>query len=283
MRRTTLALAAVALASSCANPLGAGVPECDPSQLSSSMIVQIQAVPDATYVPCIYGLLTGWDYYPVEARSGRAVYYLNSDRMGLFFLTVEVLPSCQPTGIPTAFEDEDITEVELFKDVEAESTVEIVLVPEGPAGATVARALDIDEELEELEIKDRAVVVEISSGGEATTDRINQAAGGGAHVIAISIRDAEEGTLTVRLAGTAATDELSVDNLGDAIDEIEDVETPPTYRGKWYFVFAGGCVVYTFNAEGPGVETIEDDVLIALGLFDAEALREVAREEGFDI
>ena len=42
-------------------------------------------------------------------------------------------------------------------------------------------------------------------------------------------------------------------------------------------------MIYTFNARGSGVTTIEEDIEQALGLFDAEDLREEARELGYDI
>lgn len=284
MRRlASLAILLGLLATACANPLGRGVPECDPSQLTSSMVLQVQSVPDAAYVSCIYGLKAGWSYVDLEGMSGRSVYSLDSDRMGLNFLKVEAVSSCEPTGLPAALPDGDSPGVERYKDVATESTVDIVLVPEGPAGGTVSRALEISAELEETLIKDRDLNVTISGGNDPTRQRIDVAAANGSHVIAISIRDAEEGTLTVRLADTSAADELSVNGLGNAIDRIAAAESPPVYQGKWYYVFEGGCVVYTFNARGPGVTTIEEDIELVLGLFDAAALRGVARDEGFDI
>jgi hypothetical protein len=48
-------------------------------------------------------------------------------------------------------------------------------------------------------------------------------------------------------------------------------------------VFEGGCVVYTFDAEGAGVDTIEDDIDLTLGLFDADALRQTARDAGYNL
>ena len=45
----------------------------------------------------------------------------------------------------------------------------------------------------------------------------------------------------------------------------------------------GGCVVDTFGAEGSGVDTVESDIGLALGLFDANALRQTARDAGFNL
>ena len=83
-----------------------------------------------------------------------------------------------------------------------------------------------------------------------TAERIELAADSGAHVIVIGIRDVEEGTLGLLVAGT--TTEVTVDDLDDAIDAIEDAETESSYTGNWYYVFDGGCVVYTFDASGTG-------------------------------
>jgi hypothetical protein len=109
---------------------------------------------------------------------------------------------------------------------------------------------------------------------------VSAAVASGAHVITVSIRDAEEGTLTVILSGQPQEYEGKLDQV---IDAIEDRTARPSYRGTWYYVFEGGCVVYTFDAEGPGVDTIERDIELALGLFDAEGLRRVARDAGYTL
>jgi len=72
-------------------------------------------------------------------------------------------------------------------------------------------------------------------------------------------------------------------SIDDAIDAIEDAETESSYRGNWYHVFDGGCVVYAFDAKGASVDTLEDDIELALGLFDAEALKQTARDAGYNL
>jgi hypothetical protein len=170
--------------------------------------------------------------------------------------------------------------IEHFKDVVSETTVDIVLVPEGANEATGAYAVEITAELNSVEIKGRATAVSVSVSGDSTAARVSRASASGAHVITMSVRDAEEGTLTLILSGQQQ--ELDGD-LDQAIDAISDAETQSNYRGKWYFVFEGGCVVYTFDAEGPGVGTIERDIDQALGLYDAEALRQLARDIGYNL
>ena len=41
--------------------------------------------------------------------------------------------------------------------------------------------------------------------------------------------------------------------------------------------------MYTFDAEGPDITTIETDIQAALGFFDADTLRQFARDLGYDI
>jgi len=293
MRLAFLTIAALAvLAVGCATPLGRDILECE-VEISNSMILQVQSVPSAAYAACVDGLKPGWEYNHAQIESGRSRFFLDSDRMGEPFITVELLATCDVAG--AASEDSGQPDVALFKDVVSETTVQVVLVPERPSEATTARALEVLTLLRGTEIKNRKVVVSVSTSDDTTAARIKDAADSGAHVIVISIRDAEEGTLTLLLNGSNEEIELDARRLGetrpvnlqrnldDAIEEIEDVETEPSYVGTWYYVFEGGCVVYTFDAEGNGVSTIESDIEAALGLFDAEELRDFARKLGYNI
>lgn len=278
MKRLAILLALLALvASGCASTLGRSVPECDDAQ--GTLILAIQSVPGSQYVSCVFGLKTGWKYQDLKAESGQSAYTLDSDRMGDDFIQVENVLSCDVGN--AVLEDELDSGVALWKDVEAEIDVSIVIVPEGPSDRTASRGFEIGLELEDTEIRGRTIVVSSSKPDESTRARIDQAAAGGAHVIIISIRDAEEGTLTVLVRGTDL--EIKVDDLDDALEAIENAESESSYTGNWYYVFDGGCVVYTFNAEGSGVATLDEDIQIALSLYDAEALRESARDAGFEI
>jgi hypothetical protein len=280
MRRRVLILLVLGLlGTACENTLGRNIPECEIGDAGNTLVLEVQSVPQAAYVACVAALKPGWDYQHAQIRSGRSVFWLDSDRMGEPFITVEVLGACDPGDAAPA--ESRYPDIALYKDVRKATTVAVVLVPEQPSEATTTRAVEILNTLVDAEIRDRIVVATVSASDTPTDDRIRRAASSGAHVIVISIRDAEEGTLTLQLAGH--DQEVKVDDLDDAIDEIEDVETQPSYTGNWYYVFEGGCVVYTFNAEGPDVNTIERDIQRALGLFDAETLREYARDLGYDI
>lgn len=275
-RRLMLVAALAMVAAACANPLGRSVPECDTAR--GSMVLQVQSVPGAAYVSCINSLKTGWSYRDLEATNGRSVFWLDSDRLGDMFITVETVLSCDRGG---ATESEfEAPSVRLFKDVVSVTTIEIVLVPEGTFGLTLEYVAEISTELEATTIKDRAIEVSVDLANDSTAARVSRAAAGGAHVIIISVRDTEEGTLNLLVNGQA---QERKGDLDQAIDAIEDAEPRPSYRGNWYFVFDGGCVVYTFDAEGSGVDTIESDIGLALGLFDANALRQTARDAGFTV
>jgi len=276
MKRLAIPLAMLALvASGCATTLGRSVPECDDAQ--GTLILSIQSVPGSQYVSCVFGLKAGWKYQNLKAEAGRSFYTLDSDRMGDDFVRVENVLSCDVGD--AVLEDEFDNGIALWKDVEAEIDVSIVIVPEGPSDRTASRGFEIALELEDAEIRGRAVVVSSSKPDESTRARIDQAAASGAHVIIISIRDAEEGTFALLVRGTDV--EIEVDDLDEALEVIENAESEASYTGNWYHKFNGGCVVYTFNAEGSGVATLDEDIQTALSLYDAEALRESARDAGY--
>jgi hypothetical protein len=263
------------VASGCATTLGRSVPECDDAH--GTLILSIQSVPGSQYVSCVFGLKAGWKYQNLKAEAGQSFYTLDSDRMGDDFVRVENVLSCDVGD--AVLEDEFDNGIALWKDVEAEIDVSIVIVPEGSSFRTASRGFEIGLELEDAEIKGRAVVVSSPIPDESTRARIDDAAAGGAHVIIIGIRDAEEGTLTLLVRGTDV--EIEVDDLDEALDMLEDAESESSYTGNWYYKFDSGCVVYTFNAEGSGVATLDEDIQTALSLYDAEALRESARDAGY--
>lgn len=278
MRRFALLVVGTALiVSACSSELGTTLPECD--RVSATLVLAVQSVPGSHYISCVDGLKAGWTFEDLVAESGRSSYALDSDRMGFGFLRIENVLSCDPGDAERAIIPD--LDVELWKDVESLAEVEIVVVPETTNRATMDRTIEVVLELEETEIRGRRVVASPSTSTAPTAARIEKALAAGAHVIVISVRDAEEGTLTLLVQGRDG--EIEVSDLDHVIDTIEAAESDPLYVGNWYYMFEGGCVVYSFDAHGPGVESIEDDVRIALSLFDAEELRQSARDEGYRI
>lgn len=278
MRRLPLLIAMLALvAAGCSSELGRSVPECD--TVGGSLVLAVQSVPGSSYVSCVNGLRAGWEYNHLTAVAGESTYNLDSDRMGSGFVRVDNVRSCDNSAATSAGTVQP--GVELWKDVTSDTSVDIVIVPEGLTIRTMTSVRAVAEDLEGLDIDGKPITVTTSSSGRPTTERIDEAAQAGAHVVIISVRDAEEGTFTLRVQGSE--NEVTLDDLDDVLDEIEEVEGEASYRGTWYFVFAGGCVVYTFDAEGPGVDTIETDITTALSLYDADELRQIARDAGYRV
>jgi hypothetical protein len=262
------------------------------------MVLSVQAVPGTAFAPCIEHLETGWEYRHLEAQSGQSIFSLDSDRLGGGgpgfeenpFLKVSLLPSCD---VSEAIEVEsDEPGVPLFVDVEVDLDVPITIVPDSRSLPTVIYADRLQRELDGTVISGRPVVVGIDRTFRDTKQRISEAQTSGHAVVVVSARDEEDTTLTLLLPGSdielvglkVNTAQLSSDalDLGIVIDELEGVTTEASYVGSWYYPFANGCVTYTFDARGSGVSTIESDVQAALGLFDAEVFRQVARDLGYD-
>lgn len=284
------------LLASCAGNLGRGVPECDDP--GASLILSIQSVPKTAFAPCINGLKAGWEYEDLEAQSGQSIFHLDSDRLGgggtSFeenpFLEVSLLPSCDVSEAVQAESDEP--GVLLFIDVDVIIDVPITIVPDSRSLPTLIYASRLQRELDGTVISGRPMVVSVDRTFSDTSQRIKAAQQSGHTVVVVSARDEEERTLTLLLPGSdneivglkVNTDPTNPDvlDLGSVIDELEGVTSPASYVGSWYYLFANGCIIYTFDAHGSGVSTIESDVQAALGLFDAEAFRQFARDLGYD-
>lgn len=278
MKRLGVLTASLAMiVAGCSAELGRTVPACDDP--GATLILEIQSVPGAEFVPCVESLHPEWQYRDMEANSRGASFEIDSDRLGYPFLTVEMVSRCDPGHLPRSPSDEP--GAILFRDIAESTSVPVVVVPEGQAEATAARAVEIVAELATLVVAGRTLDVEVDASVRSTVERIAAARRDGAHVITVDLRNAEERTLGMYLAGEDFEQQLlSVD---DAVDEIEDVTSPPTYTGQWMYVFDGGCAVYDFAASGAGVATIESDVRNALGLVAVEPLRAEFRDAGFEL
>jgi hypothetical protein len=64
------------------------------------VILEAQAVPSATLLPCVKLLPAGWDVSDVFIRNGRARFTLDSDRAGSRAVTVVLERYCQLPGVP---------------------------------------------------------------------------------------------------------------------------------------------------------------------------------------
>ena len=78
-----------------ARDLGARAPACGTGH---SMILSAQAVPSAALLPCITALPSGWSIGDADIVSGKASFWLDSDRAGPRALTVTLAATCDTTG-----------------------------------------------------------------------------------------------------------------------------------------------------------------------------------------
>jgi len=63
-----------------------------------ALLLVAQSVPSATLLPCIAGFPPGWSFGGESIRSGRSVFWLDSDRAGFHAVTVTLAPSCNVFG-----------------------------------------------------------------------------------------------------------------------------------------------------------------------------------------
>ena len=73
----------------------AGVPECEPS---GELVAIAQAVPSATFVPCIEEFPVGWSFGGMDVRDGHATFSLSNDRAGVRSVEVTLAETCDTSG-----------------------------------------------------------------------------------------------------------------------------------------------------------------------------------------
>lgn len=64
----------------------------------SAGILAAQAVPSATFIPCITAFPVGWSYGGFFAERGTVRFWMDSDRAGLHALQVELTRACDTSG-----------------------------------------------------------------------------------------------------------------------------------------------------------------------------------------
>ena len=281
-RRLIALLAVVLVASACGNnQLGRSVPACpaDPDVITSfsgAIILEMQAVDTAEYVPCLNDLKAGWSYEDLVPDRGKSRFWLNSDRLGSHFLEVTLTDRCDVGAVARVAggQNQDVSE---FRDIElVGSTVTIVIVPVTGREADYART--IRGELEARQINDRTVFVAFDTSDTPLAEKLESAARRDRPIIIVDEQDAKDGTATLKMPDEAE----SVRNLDldDLFDRLEGRLPKPSFEGVWYRVFEGGCITYEFDASGPGVDRLAGDIEEALGLFPAAEVRRVLRAAG---
>jgi hypothetical protein len=108
MRRAFLLLAMLTtlpLLGGCARSVNfgsdpSGMPQCTagPRNLNAATVLMAQSVPTAKLLPCVRTLPVGWSYTILDARSGSATFWLDSDRDGTRAAAVSLRPRCAVGG-----------------------------------------------------------------------------------------------------------------------------------------------------------------------------------------
>lgn len=72
--------------------------EGDDATPSNGVVLMAQAVPTASWVPCLEGMPLGWHFSSMDVDRGSARFWLDSDRDGLHAIEVRLTGSCPTAG-----------------------------------------------------------------------------------------------------------------------------------------------------------------------------------------
>ena len=275
--RIFLAVVVALLAAACSNSIGLGLPACDrpPTDPSGATVLVAQAVPRAVYAPCINSLKLGWDEVELKVQSGRAS--LEIGREFSSFLEVSLTETCDvssATPVPSSLEGAN--RYEDLRIVRQEIPVRLIPTGERPR----LHALMLVEQLNGTRLDDRPVVFSVDENIDfEVRTRVNDALFDDQYVWIINDLDVEEGTLEMRL--TADGEGARGMTVDAALERLEDLAPDVAYKGRWYFVFEGGCITYDFDAEGTVAATLGQDASEAIGFYDNAALIEAGRRAGY--
>ncbi len=273
-----LVVAAALVTSACSGEQGVLLPGCEPNlrNPTGATILALQAVPGATYTPCIASVPLGWDNVDFDSERGMA--RVEFSRFGRNFLDATVTETCEIGSATEVAGPQD--DVRKFEDVEfSEVDIGVTIVPSGQR--PLLRSRMVVDDLAGTEIEDRPLVFTIDDRvEESVSSRVNLARLHGDYVWIIDELDAEEGTLEMR--GPSPLASGTGISVNEALDLIEDSVDDVFYRGEWYFTFEGGCITYAFDAKGRVAETIAADAAVAIGFYPAAALRKLGEAEGFE-
>jgi hypothetical protein len=280
-RYTLTIVAATLLLASCGR-LGLGIPECEPvvQNPTAAMILSAQAVPTAEYAPCINSLQLGWDNLDFEVESGKAGFSIT--RAIEPFFTATLTETCDigdSTPVPHPL-------VEKYESIHSiGSDIKVTIIPSGTEtgmAIPLIRARTLAEELTGVRVDGRRVLFTVDPDTTLTVrTRVNRALMTSQFIWIINEFNVSDGTLELRRTPEGEGERgLSVD---EAMLRIEELAPEVVYEGNWYFVFKGGCITYEFDAQGTVAETVAEDVVASLGFYPLAELRQLGRENDFDV
>jgi hypothetical protein len=278
-RLVIMGLGVVLAASACGEQrLGRQDPACD--ELTTTIIMEAQAVPGLGYAACINDLKIGWSYEHLVAESGRSRFWLSSDRVGDRFVEVMVAATCDISeAVEVASDEPGITRYERIERADFETP--LTVVPEGAEMSSRVYAAELALDLEGTMLAGRDLDIIVADASGTTADRIAAALQTGGPVLVAGTRGQEMGTVELQLPVRPGVVEVKRDlPLDDALEEIEEELGTARYRATWFYVFDGGCATYHFDARGPTVRDVPTDVADALGFMDLTEPRELARRQG---
>ncbi len=276
-RRLSLGLVLLLVGSACANnQLGRAVPACR-GDLSGTMVIQIQSVPSAEFVPCINELQLGWEYLDLVPKSGNSRFWISSDRSGDRFLEVVLTDGCR---VDTSLGSSEILPgVNQYRDVTVVSSRAFVTI--APASdREVPYAGLVESTIEAEAINGRTVIATYDQRDLPLAVKIDEAHDRGRPLIVIEQQDELNSPSTVGLALPGESAIRRAIELEELTERLEDFVDKPSYKGEWVMVFDGGCITYLFDAEGPEVETLIGDVTNAFGFFPAGEVQRQLRDAG---
>jgi hypothetical protein len=207
-------------------------------------------------------------------ESGRAWFWLDSDRLGDRFLTVSLQETCVTSGAePSGSWADGISVYTEIQPAEPGTRLAIVTVAN--------RHLAYAQQLLGL-LLEGGSTVRLDISDAPFSQRIQGALDAGEVVLIVDDADTEARTASVRTPD-APQDEIAGQTPEQILERFSADPNDETYRGDWYLTFEGGCIIYGFDAQGPGASALPHDVRSALGFAPLEELRGLLRTAGYDI
>ncbi len=266
-RSVTLIMLTMALAA--CGRLGVGDQTCEDNvrEPSPANVLSAQAVPTARYTPCFNSLEVGWDDVEFEAERGSAgIAVANGTEI---FLTAVVTAGCDVSGARRIMSG--FTDIEKYIDVDqVQSGISVAVLP--VATHQLAHAVAVAERWDDTQLGGRRLLMRVDPEFSASiASRVERALTDHQYMWLIDELNMAENTVELRSVDVGTIARLSAE---EALNVIEDDVVTEAYRGKWYFTFEGGCITYTFDAEGPMARTVAADATANLGFYPAYQLRD---------
>lgn len=278
MHRVATLVCVVALAGTAcaAEDLGRDPIWCriDPQDPSASVVLTLQAVPTAEYIPCIAETHVGWEFDPMTAEYGRSRYVVDSDRLGSGFLVVTLLDACDTDGAVRSQGSEPGTQfwVDVHEEVTTTNVAILAIANRHRDFAAWIAAFLRTRTVHGLQIDPT-----VSYSTAPVSDRIVLAQPTTA-VIAVDDDSVREGTAGI-VNRDGSRDVVDVDEL---FDRIAERSREPVYRATWYYTFPGGCVEMDIDAEGREASTVADEIDATISMYDTTEVRQVLVDAGYE-